>query len=127
MTGRAPGGRLVAAAYAAAGMACFLNLWAMVVRDDGSGGGIIMMVLGAGMAAWAVRFEAVGMARVAVGMAVLQLLSGSLIATATPTLADPGASLRMMVGAVVLAGVWLGVAWVFRRAAVGSGGGAVTE
>lgn len=119
--------RKVAAAYAAAGLACILNLWAMIVRDDGSGGGVIMMVLGGAMAAWAVRFEAAGLARVAAGMAVLQLLSGALVATATPTLADPGASVRMMIGAVVLAGLWLWVGWVFRRAAVDLEGGAVTE
>ena len=75
---------------------------------------VIMAALVGAFAAW---FRAAGMARTMAGVAVMQLMVGSLIATAPITQAVPGASLKIMLFCVAFAGLWLVSAALFRAAA----------
>ena len=94
-----------------------LTVWTTIVRDDGNGIGFFMLIMAwvvGGFSAW---FRPAGMARTMVGVAVMQLLLGMLIATAPSTASLPGGSLRILVSSGVFALLWLTSAGFFRAAA----------
>ena len=97
--------------------ACVLTAWTTVVRDDGSGIGFFMLIMAAATGAFAAGFQAAGMARAMLGVAVMQLLFGVAIATAPVTALVPGAPFRALLFNGVFAGLWLLAATCFRAAA----------
>ena len=117
MVQRASGNWAYRAGVAVAVTASFLTVWMTIVRDDGNGIGFFMVIMAALVGAFAAWFRAAGMARTMAGVAVMQLMVGSLIATAPITQAVPGASLKIMLFCVAFAGLWLVSAALFRAAA----------
>jgi len=107
MTQQASGNRAYRAGVGVAIAAAFLTVWTTIVRDDGNGIGYFMVILGALVGAFAAWFRPAGMARTMVGVAVMELCVGSLIATAPITQAVPGASLQFMLYSGAFAGLWL--------------------
>lgn len=103
-----------AAGVAVALLTAVLNLWVMVVRDDGSGAGTLALVLAAAAGAFVARGRAAEMARAMVAMAVMQVLLGIAQATAPIVQRVPGGTARALVSATVFAALWLGAAALFR-------------
>jgi len=97
-------------------LASFLTIWTTIVRDDGNGIGFFMLVMAAALGGFAAWFRPAGMARTMVGIAIMQLLLGMLIATAPSTASVPEGSLRALVLAGVFAALWLISAALFRAA-----------
>ena len=97
---------------AIAAATCFLTVWTTIVRDDGNGAGFFMLVLAAGVGAFAARFRAEGMARAMLGVAGMQAVLGALFATA-PSTADPK---LVLIGTGVFALLWLASAAAFWKA-----------
>lgn len=67
--------------------------------------------------AFATRFRAEGAARTLVGVAVMQLAVGLLIATAPVTAATPDGVARTWIFTAVFTALWLSAAGLFRIAA----------
>lgn len=109
--------RAYAAGLAAALAASLLLVWTQIVRDDGGAGAIFMVILAAGVGAFAAAFRAAGMARAMLGVAGMQALLGLLVATApvTSTLPDGVAMALFYHG--FFAALWLVAAACFWRAA----------
>ena len=95
----------------------FLTVWTTIVRDDGNGIGYFMVIMAALVSAFAAWFRPAGMARGMAGAAVMEMMVGSLVATAPVTQAVPGAPLNFMLYSAVFAGLWLVSAAFFRAAA----------
>lgn len=91
-----------------------LTVWTTIVRDDSHGEGSFLVILGAAVAAWSVRFQAAGLVRAMIGTAALQLVYGLLAATAPVVAAIPGRSLHYLVWSAILATAWLTAAACFR-------------
>ena len=100
-----------------AALTAFFTVWGTIVHDDGSGVGFFMVILAAGVGAFAGRFRADGMARTMAGVAVMHMSAAALVATAPITAAVTGGPLRYWGFGVVLAALWLVSAACFRRAA----------
>src|SRR5215813_2316250 len=83
----------------------FLTVWTTIVRDDGNGIGFFELIMAAAVGGFAAWFRPAGMARTMLGVAIMQVLLGTAIATAPSTEAIPGASLRAMVFSVIFAGL----------------------
>lgn len=100
-----------------AGVTAFLTVWTTIVRDDGNAAGSFMVVLAAAVGAFAAGLQAQGMARALVGVAVMNAAMGALLATdpSTPSVE------RAVLWTVVLSGLWLASAALFRRAAQAAG------
>jgi hypothetical protein len=94
-------------------------MWTTIVRDDGNGIGYFTVIMGAVVGAFAAWFRAAGMARTMVGVAVMQAMVGSLIATAPLTANAPGGPVRVLVGSGGFVLLWLIAAAFFRVAAKG--------
>jgi hypothetical protein len=107
--------RAYRAGVAVAIVTSLLTIWTTIVRDDGNGAGFFMLILAALVGAFAARFRPAGMARTMIGVAVMQLLLGALIATAPVTASLPGGPSR----AVLF--LWLVSAAFFRIAAKSEG------
>lgn len=110
------------AGVAAALVTSFLAVWATIVRDDGNGAGFFLVILAAGVGAFAAWFRAAGMARTMLGVAVMQALFGVAIATAPVTAQVPDGPFRALVFGGVFAGLWLvsaGFFWAAARGEVG--------
>lgn len=109
--------RAYAAGLAAALAASLLLVWTQIVRDDGGAGAIFMVILAAGVGAFAAAFRAAGMARAMLGVAGMQVALGLLVATApvTSTLPDGVAMALFYHG--FFAALWLVAAACFWRAA----------
>jgi hypothetical protein len=105
------------AGVAVAVVSSLLIVWVTIVRDDGSGAGPFMVILAAGVGAFAARFQPEGLARAMFGVAVMQALLGALTATApsTAVMAD-GVFKAWLFGAGFTA-LWLVSAALFRAAA----------
>ena len=119
MTARArslPASRTYRIGIGLAALTAFMTVWTTIVRDDGQGAASFMVILAAGVGAFAVRMDAAGMARAMAGVAIMQVALGLLFATAPSTIAQPGGPMRALVWGVVLAGSWLASALCFRRA-----------
>lgn len=97
--------------------AAFLVVWTTIVRDDGSGGGSFMLILAVAVGWFAARFEPAGMARTMLGIAVMQVLHGMLVATAPVIAQTPDGSLRALVFAGGFTALWLLSGALFRTAA----------
>lgn len=116
---RASGSRAYRAGVGVALVASFLTVWTTIVRDDGDGIGFLMLIMTAVTGGFSTWFQAAGMARTMLGVAIMQSLLGLLIATAPSTANMPGGSVRALVFAGLFAGLWLVSAAFFRAAAKG--------
>jgi hypothetical protein len=105
------------AGVAVAAVTSLLTVWTTIVRDDGNGAGFFMLILAILVGAFAALFRPAGMARTMVGVAVMQMLLGALIATAPVTASQPGGSTRALLFSGVFALLWLISAAFFRIAA----------
>jgi hypothetical protein len=103
-------------------MAIFLTVWTTVVRDDGNAVGYFMVILAVGVGAFASWFRSSGLARTMFGVAAMQVMLGSLIATAPITMAAPGESIRTMLFNGFFTVLWLLSAALFRAAATRESG-----
>ena len=95
-------------------VASFLTVWTTIVRDDGTGVGYFMVILAAAVGGFAAWFRAAGMARTMLGVAVMQLCLGALIATAPVTAHMPGGSLKVSLFNGFFTALWLISAMFFR-------------
>jgi hypothetical protein len=95
----------------------FLTVWTTIVRDDGNGIGFFLLIMAAVVGAFAAWFRPAGMARTMIGVAIMQLLLGMLIATAPSTASTPGGPFKAMAFNGVFAVFWLISAAFFRVAA----------
>lgn len=111
-------GRACGAGVALALMASLLLAWITVVRDDGSGNGFFLVVMGAGVGAFATRFRAAGMARTMLGVAAMQAAFGLAVATAPVVANVPGEAARVLAFNGVFTLLWLLSASCFRAAAL---------
>ncbi|MGD9766111.1 MAG: hypothetical protein AB7U62_00565 [Pseudolabrys sp.] len=109
--------RLYRMGVAVAVTASLLTLWTMIVRDDGTGIGYIMLVAAAIVTAASVRFQPAGMARAMLGIAIMQLLLAALIVTAPSTATIPDGETRALLFAAFFTTLWLISAGLFRAAA----------
>ena len=103
-------------------VASFLTAWTTIVRDDGTGAGYFMVILAAGVGAFAAWFRAAGMARTMLGVAVMQVCLGALIATAPVTANMPGGSLKVSLFNGFFTALWL-ISAAFFRASLKEGQG----
>ena len=110
------GTRYYRAGVALALLTSFLIVWTSIVRDDGHAAGSFMVILAAGVGAFAAWFRTDGMARTMAGVAVMQLLLGMLTATAPIVAQTPDGSFRAMLFNGVFATLWLISAVLFRIA-----------
>ena len=108
--------RAYRAGVAVAIVASFLTVWTTIVRDDGTGIGFFLIIMAAVVGGFAAWFQAAGMARTMLGVAVMQLLFGIAIATAPMTAATPNGSFRALLFNGFFAGLWLISAALFRAA-----------
>lgn len=105
------------AGIAIAAVASFLTVWTTIVRDDGNGMGFFMVILAVAVGWFAAWFRPAGMARTMLGVAVMQLAVGTLIATAPITANVPGESVKALVFSGLFALLWLVSGAFFRAAA----------
>lgn len=116
---RLNGSRAYRAGVAIVLLASFLTVWTTIVRDDGNGIGFFLLIMAAAVSALAARFEAAGMARAMLGIAIMQALLGIAIATAPVTTRVEGEPMRAMLFNCFFAVLWLISAALFRTAAKG--------
>ncbi|MGN6463314.1 MAG: hypothetical protein ACTHLY_19215 [Pseudolabrys sp.] len=109
--------RLYRTGVAVAVATSLLTLWTMIVRDDGTGIGYIMLVAAAIVAAASARFQPTGMARAMLGVAIMQTLLAALIITAPSTANIPGGATKILLFAAAFTTLWLISAGLFRAAA----------
>jgi len=95
----------------------FATVWTTIVRDDGNGAGFFLVILGAGVGAFAAWFQAAGMARTMLGVAVMQALFGLAVGTAPITLRSPDGGVRVVLWCAAATVLWLIAAACFRVAA----------
>lgn len=88
-------------------VASFLTVWTTIVRDDGTGIGYFMVIMAAGVGAFAAWFRAAGMARTMLGVAVMQVCLGALIATAPVTASMPGGAPKVILFNAFFTALWL--------------------
>lgn len=94
-----------------------LTIWTTIVRDDGNGGPYFMIIMAAGVGAFAAGFRSAGVARAMMGVAAMQVAWGLLMATAPVVASTPDGSARALIFNAVFAGLWLAAAGFFHRAA----------
>jgi len=95
-------------------VASFLTVWTTIVRDDGTGAGYFMVIMAAAVGGFTAWFRAAGMARTMLGVAVMQLCLGALIATAPVTATLPGGAPKVMLFNGFFTALWLISAAFFR-------------
>jgi len=113
----AGGGRIYKAGIFVALATCFVTVWTTIVRDDGNGLAFFAVIMAAGIAGFATRFCAAGMARGLLGVAVMQGLIGAGVATAPSTASLPGGVFRIAMACGTYMALWLVAAVCFRIAA----------
>jgi hypothetical protein len=116
---RTSGSRAYRAGVGAAVLTACLIVWTTIVRDDGNGIGFFMVILAAAVGAFSAWFRPAGMARTMVGVAIMQALLGTAIATAPVTANMPDGSLRALLFSGAFTLLWLISAAFFRTAAKG--------
>lgn len=84
-----------------------LSVWTTIVRDDDTGIGYFMVIMAAAVGGFSASFRSQGMARAMLGVAVMQLSLGSLIATAPVTANMPGGLFKVLLFNVLFALLWL--------------------
>ena len=97
-------------------VASFLTVWTTIVRDDGNGMGFFMVIMAVAVGWFAASFRPAGMARTMLGVAIMQTVVGTLIATAPVTANVPGESFKALAFSGFCAMLWL-VSGAFLRAA----------
>jgi hypothetical protein len=120
MTGISTGSSGNRAYYGGAALAlltAFLIVWTTIVQDDGNANGSFMLILAVGVGGFACEFGRAGMARTMVGVAIMQLLLGMLIATAPITAAAADGIFKAVAYNGIAAASWLLSAMLFRAAA----------
>ena len=95
-------------------VASFLTVWTTIVRDDGTGIGYFMVIMAAAVGGFAAWFRAAGMARTMLGVAVMQMCLGALIATAPVTANMPGGAPKVLLFNGFFTALWLISAAFFR-------------
>ncbi len=95
------------AGAAVAIVAPVLTVWTTVVRDDGNGIGYFMVILAAGVGGFSAWFRAACMARTMLGVAIMQILLGLLIATAPSTMSMPDGPFTALLFNGFFAALWL--------------------
>ncbi len=110
-------GRAYLAGVGVALLTSSLIVWTAIVRDDGQAMGSFGVIMAAMTAAFATRFRPLGIARAMLGVAVMQVLIGTAIATAPITAAEPDGILKAVVSSGIFTVLWLLSAAFFRRAA----------
>jgi hypothetical protein len=120
MAGQARGSRAFRAGVTVAVLGSLLTVWTTIVRDDGNGIGFFMVIAAIAVGWFAAGFRAGGMARTMVGVALMQVTVGALIATAPITAQVSGESVKALVFSGFFALLWL-VSGAFFRAAAKSG------
>ena len=103
-------------------VASFLTVWTTIVRDDGTGIGYFMVIMAAAVGGFAAWFRAAGMARTMLGVAVMQLCLGALIATAPVTANMAGGAPKVLVFNAFFTALWL-ISAAFFHAALKEGHG----
>lgn len=116
MRGRYRGGVAVAV------LASLGTLWTTIVRDDGNGIGFFMLIMAAAVGAFAAWFRPAGMARAMLGVAIMQVLLGMLIASAPSTANLPHEPSRIILSCAAFTALWVISAAFFRAAAKGDRG-----
>lgn len=109
------GSKAYRAGVAVAALTAFLSVWTSIVRDDGNAMGFFMTILAVGVGWFAAGFKAAGMARTMLGVAIMQVAVGLLVATA-PVTQQAGESAKFLLLCGGLALFWL-VSETFFRAA----------
>lgn len=109
------------AGVALAVLLCFLTVWTTIVRDDSTGAGYFMIILAVGVGWLGAGFRPAGMARAMLGVAVMQMLLGLLIATAPITATTSYGPSGALLFNGVFALLWLGSGALFHAAARGEG------
>ena len=120
MTGsseQAGAGRFYRAGMGLALVTAFVTVWTTIVRDDGNGIGFFAAIMAAGVAGFATRLRAAGMARGLFGVAGMQVLIGVAVATAPSTASLPGGVFRIALASGSYTALWLTSALCFRFAA----------
>ncbi|MGE0846369.1 MAG: hypothetical protein AB7L41_08865 [Flavobacteriaceae bacterium] len=112
---------------AVAVVTAFLIVWTTIVRDDGNAAGFFMLILATLVGGFAARFRPAGMARTMLGVAIMQVLLGMLVATAPSVANTPDGSFRAMLFCGGFTVLWLVSAALFRAAAKGRQGGGAEE
>ena len=97
----------------------FLTVWTTIVRDDGNGIGFFLLIMAAAVGGFSAWFRPAGMARTMLGVAIMQVLLGSLIATAPSTAAVSDGPSRALLFSGIFAALWLVSAAFFFVAASG--------
>ena len=97
-------------------VASFLTVWTTSVRDDGTGIGYFMVIMAAVVGGFAAWFRAAGMARTMLGVAVMQVCLGALIATAPVTASMPGGAPKVILFNAFFTALWLISAAFFHAA-----------
>ncbi|MBO9518463.1 MAG: hypothetical protein J7493_10375 [Porphyrobacter sp.] len=93
-----------------------LIVWTTIVRDDGTGMSYFMLIMAAGVGAFAARASSAGMARTMLGVGVMQALLGIAIATAPMTARVPDGPFKALLFNGVFTAFWLIAAALFRAA-----------
>jgi hypothetical protein len=119
VAGKAGKNRAFGTGIAVAIIASLMTIWTTIVRDDGNGASFFMLIMAAMVGAFAAKFRPAGMARTMVGVAVMQMLLGTLIATAPVTANLPLGPLKALLFSGGFAVLWLISAAFFRAAAKG--------
>ena len=112
----------VALAVAAAFLLVWINLAVGIVgsEDNPTNLGFFLLVLAAAVGAFAAEYRSRGMARAMLGVAVVQLLLGIVIATAPSTAqVEPMGAWGVLMISGFFAGLWLTSAALFRLAGRG--------
>lgn len=110
------GARLYRIGVAAALLTSFLIVWTTIVRDQGSEG-FFLLIMAAGVGAFAAWFQPTGMARTMFGVAIMQATFGIAVATAPSTASVPGGPSGALLFNTVFALLWLVSAALFRASA----------
>jgi hypothetical protein len=114
---RASRSRAFRAGVAVALLTSFLTAWSTVVRDDGNGIGFFLVIFAAAVVGFSAWFRAAGLARTALGVAIMQALLGLAIATAPSTASLPDGASKVLFASGVFTVLWLMSAACFRVAA----------
>jgi predicted membrane channel-forming protein YqfA (hemolysin III family) len=107
LRGRSEGSLAYHAGAAFAVATSFLTVWTTIVRDDGTGIGFFLVIMAAGVGAFATWFRPAGMARTMLGVAVIQASFALAIATAPSTANLPDGGLRTLLFSGIFVLLWL--------------------
>ncbi len=113
---RASESRAYRAGAAIALITSFLTLWTTIVRDHGNGIGFFMLIMAAAVGGFSAWFRPAGMARTMFGIAIMQALLSTAIATAPSTAGIPDASFKFLLSGGFFTALWLASATFFRAA-----------